>query len=97
GHLRTASAFTAKPQKQRTRSLLKQGNGESGSLQERLDENLNHWLFFLTGRPEPPSYSCKKYVFKPSGRVQWIFAGNSRDYLIYEVAPYCTAKFSTCT
>lgn len=31
----------------------------------------------------------KKYVFKPSGRVQWIVVGNSRDYLIYEAAPYC--------
>lgn len=31
----------------------------------------------------------KKYVFKPSGRVQWIVAGNARDYLIYEHAPYC--------
>lgn len=33
--------------------------------------------------------SVKKYVFKPSGRVQWIVVGNARDYLIYEEAPYC--------
>lgn len=31
----------------------------------------------------------KKYVFKPSGRVQWIVVGNKKDYLIYEAAPYC--------
>jgi len=31
----------------------------------------------------------KKYVFRPSGRVQWVVAGNAKDYLIYEDAPYC--------
>jgi len=33
--------------------------------------------------------SVKKYVFKPSGRIQWIVVGDTRDYLIYEEAPYC--------
>lgn len=31
----------------------------------------------------------KKYVFLPSGRVQWVVVGDGRDYLIYEVAGYC--------
>lgn len=32
----------------------------------------------------------KKYVFRPSGRVQWVVVGNARDYLVYEQAPYCS-------
>lgn len=32
----------------------------------------------------------KKYVFKPSGRVQWIVVGNGRDYLIYEAVAFCS-------
>jgi predicted nucleic acid-binding Zn finger protein len=31
----------------------------------------------------------KKYVFKPSGRVQWIVVGEGRDYLIYDAVGYC--------
>jgi predicted nucleic acid-binding Zn finger protein len=31
----------------------------------------------------------KKYVFKPSGKVQWIVVGKERDYLIYEASGYC--------
>jgi len=34
----------------------------------------------------------KKYVLKPSGRVQWVVVGNEKDYLIYEHAPYCHCK-----
>jgi predicted nucleic acid-binding Zn finger protein len=34
----------------------------------------------------------KKYVFKPSGRVQWIVAGKERDYLIYEASGYCHCR-----
>jgi predicted nucleic acid-binding Zn finger protein len=34
----------------------------------------------------------KKYVFKPSGKVQWIVVGNERDYLIYEASGYCHCK-----
>jgi len=30
-----------------------------------------------------------KYVFKPSGRYQWVVEGKE-DYLIYEKAPYCS-------
>jgi len=31
----------------------------------------------------------KKYVFLPSGRVQWIVVGDGKDYLIYDVVGYC--------
>jgi predicted nucleic acid-binding Zn finger protein len=31
----------------------------------------------------------KKYVFKPSGKVQWIVVGREGDYLIYEASGYC--------
>ena len=31
----------------------------------------------------------KKYVFKPSGKVQWIVVGRERDYIIYEASGYC--------
>ena len=31
----------------------------------------------------------KKYVFQPSGRVQWIVVGKGGDYLIYELSGYC--------
>jgi len=31
----------------------------------------------------------KKYVFKPSGRTQWIVVGNEGDYLMYEASGYC--------
>jgi predicted nucleic acid-binding Zn finger protein len=31
----------------------------------------------------------KKYVFKPSGKAQWIVVGRERDYLIYEASGYC--------
>lgn len=31
----------------------------------------------------------KKYIFQPSGRVQWVVVGEGRDYLIYEVVGYC--------
>jgi len=34
----------------------------------------------------------KKYVFKPSGKVQWIVVGRERDYLIYEASGYCHCK-----
>jgi len=29
----------------------------------------------------------KKYVFKPSGHIQWVVAGNKQDYIIYPHAP----------
>jgi predicted nucleic acid-binding Zn finger protein len=32
----------------------------------------------------------KKYVFKPSGKVQWIVVGRERDYIIYEASGYCS-------
>ena len=32
----------------------------------------------------------KKYVFRPSGRVVWVVAGRTREYLIYPYAPYCS-------
>jgi predicted nucleic acid-binding Zn finger protein len=31
----------------------------------------------------------KKYVFKPSGRVQWVVVGERREYLIYSAVGYC--------
>lgn len=31
----------------------------------------------------------KKYVFKPSGRVQWVVVGENAEYIIYEKAGYC--------
>ena len=34
----------------------------------------------------------KKYVFQPSGRVQWIVAGEGRDYLIYGAVGYCSCE-----
>jgi len=34
----------------------------------------------------------KKYVFKPSGKVQWIVVGNEGDYLVYEASGYCHCK-----
>lgn len=33
-----------------------------------------------------------KYVFKPSGRIQWLVEGKESDYLIYEKAPYCSCQ-----
>jgi predicted nucleic acid-binding Zn finger protein len=36
----------------------------------------------------------KKYVFKPSGKAQWIVVGRERDYLIYEASGYCHCKDS---
>jgi predicted nucleic acid-binding Zn finger protein len=31
----------------------------------------------------------KKYVFQPSGRVQWVVVGEGRDYMIYDAVGYC--------
>jgi predicted nucleic acid-binding Zn finger protein len=31
----------------------------------------------------------KKYIFQPSGRVQWVVVGEGRDYLIYDAVGYC--------
>jgi len=32
----------------------------------------------------------KKYIFKPSGKVQWIVVGKQREYLIYEKVGFCS-------
>ena len=32
----------------------------------------------------------KKYVFKPSGRIIWIFVGRERDYLLMPEVEFCT-------
>jgi len=31
----------------------------------------------------------KRYVFKPSERVQWVVVGKEREYLIYPAVAYC--------
>lgn len=33
-----------------------------------------------------------KYVFQPSGRVQWLVEGIESDYMIYDKTPFCSCQ-----
>jgi predicted nucleic acid-binding Zn finger protein len=58
------------------------GSSPSEALRVFGDRGFEAWQLVKDGR-------VKKYVFVPSGRVQWVVVGDGRDYLIYDVVGYC--------